>query len=102
MGYANIIPWGISFISVLIALVSLIRTGKKDLKENVQEFDGIKEGLIKANMKLDQVCATTNETRTDIKSLNHDLVDIERRVTIVERDLKTAFSRIAELEDDGK
>lgn len=67
------------------------------MQKEESRFDGIKESLLKANMKLDQVCATTNETRSDIKSLNKDIGDIDRRVTIVERDLKTAFNAIDEL-----
>lgn len=67
------------------------------MQKEESRFDGIKESLLKANMKLDQVCATTNETRSDIKSLNKDIGDIDRRVTIVERDMKTAFNAIDEL-----
>ena len=58
---------------------------------------GINESLLKVNMKLDQVCSTTNETRTDIKSLNKDMNNLSVRVSILERDLKTAFSQIDEL-----
>ena len=84
------IPWLISAGSLLIALLSFVRNTHKD-------DISLKEGILKANMKLDQVCATTNETRSDIKSLNRDLKDVETRVTILERDLKTAFTEIHEL-----
>lgn len=101
MGYSQWIPWGISLISVLIALASFLRTGKKDNKEDIQKeeakFDGIKEGLLKANMKLDTVCATTNETRSDIKSMTKDLIAMDRRVTVIEQDMKTVFSTLDEL-----
>lgn len=101
MDYSNLIPWGISFLSLLIAGLTFVRNGRKDSREDIKKtesrFDGIKESLLKANIKLDQVCATTNETRSDIKSLNKDLTDIDRRVTIIERDMKTAFNAIDEL-----
>lgn len=83
------IPWMISAFMAVLALITLIRTMSKDKNT---ELDGIKESLLKANMKLDQVCATTNETRSDIKSLNKDLSDIDRRVTVLERDVKTLFN----------
>lgn len=104
MSIAQIIPWSIAFVSLVIAVLSYFRTGNKDKKEELTEemlkFDGLKESLIKANMKLDQVCATTNETRTDIKSLNNSLTEIDKRVCVLERDLKTAFTRIDELKGD--
>lgn len=104
MDASNIIPWGIAFVSLVIAILSYFRTGNKDKKQEITEemlkFDGLKESLIKVNMKLDQVCATTNETRTDIKSLNNSLTEIDKRVCVLERDLKTAFTRIDELKGD--
>ena len=106
MYYTNIIPWTISLISLIVVILTFVRNGKKDDKENIEKedakFDGIKEGLIKANMKLDQVCATTNETRSDIKSLNKDIIAIDKRVSVVERDLKTAFNQIDELKGKVK
>ena len=103
MQYTNLIPYTISFLSLLIAFVTLMRNGKKDEKTDMKEeearLDGIKEGVLKANIKLDSVCATTNETRMDIKALNKDLSAIDKRVTAIERDVKTAFNEIAELKE---
>lgn len=90
------IPWIISGASLLIAFLTYTRNGNKDSRT---ELDGIKESILKANMKLDQVCATTNETRTDIKTLNRDLKSIETRVSVVEESLKTAFMRIDEIKE---
>lgn len=103
MNYWNLIPWSISAIAMLIAALSFLRTGNRDRKHDILEddakLDGIKESLLKANMKLDQVCATTNETRTDIKALNKDLAALEKEVVVLKRDLETAFVRIDELRD---
>ena len=101
MVYQNIIPWSISLISLIIAWLSFSHNRDKDktnlLKEDDQKFDGIEKGLIKANMKLDQVCSTTTETRADIKSLYADLKNMDTRVVVLERDMKTAFNAISEL-----
>lgn len=95
------VPWSLTLISLIIAYKSMLHNFQKDDRESLKEddlkFDGIKEGLLKANLKLDQVCTTTSETRTDIKSLNADLKAMDKRMTIVERDLKTAFNMIEEL-----
>lgn len=97
------IPWSISGISLLFVILTFVRTWKKDGKaEDAEEnakFDSIKEGLVKANMKLDQVCATTTELRSDVKSMNHELKQYSERLIIVERDLKTAFRQIDDLRD---
>lgn len=92
--WTQAIPW---IISALLLILNFYNTKSSESEKEDTKFDGLKESLLKANMKLDQVCATTNETRADIKSLNNDLNGIDRRVAIVERDLKTAFNRIDEL-----
>ncbi len=101
----NWIPWLISGASLIIVFLTYLRTGRKDEKqedkESTQIIHGIKEGLLKANMKLDQVCATTNETRTDIKALNNDLQRLDKRVCLVENKLETAFKQIDELKESN-
>ena len=99
----NLIPWSISIIALVITIVTFVINRKKDLKseqkDESSQFEGIREGLIKANIKLDQVCAVTNETRTDIKALNKDIVELDKRMSVIERDVQTAFKRIDELRD---
>jgi len=97
----NYIPWIISFCSLIVAILSLAHTTNKDknteIREDTEKFDSIEKSLLKANIKLDTVCSTTTETRADIKSLNADLKNMDTRVVILERDMKTAFDSIAEL-----
>ena len=97
----KIIPWTISFVSLIILIITFFKNGNKEQKEDIKQedtkFTDIEKSLLKANLKLDQLCATTSETRTDIKSLNKDLNSLSGRVTVVERDLKTAFEKIEEL-----
>jgi len=104
MGLTNIVPWTISILSLLFVILTFIRNGKKDEREQDEKesskFNGIKESLLKANLKLDQVCATTNETRSDIKAMNNQIQTLDKELTIVKRDLKTAFRRIDEIRKD--
>ena len=97
----KIIPWTISFVSLIILIITFFKNGNKEQKEDIKQedtkFTDIEKSLLKANLKLDQLCATTSETRTDIKSLNKDLNSLSGRVTVVERDLKNAFEKIDEL-----
>ena len=86
-------------VSIVNFFIANIRQAKQNSADAEHELASLREGILKANMKLDTVCATTNETRTDIKSLNSQLTDVDKRVTVVERDLKTAFLRIDELKE---
>lgn len=101
MNAVSIIPMIISGVSLLFVILTFARNGSKDSRDNARnedaKFEGIKESLLKVNLKLDQVCTTTNETRTDVKSLSKDMSDLDRRVTIIERDLKTVFTQVDEL-----
>lgn len=105
MNYWNLIPWSISLISLIIAGLSFLHNSSKDntasIREDDLKFDRIKECLLKANMKLDQVCSTTTETRSDIKSMNKEIKDVGTRVIILERDMKTAFAEIDKLKKGG-
>ena len=97
------IPWTISGISLLFAVFTYVRNIIKDNKQNTAEdaakMDIINQGLIKANMKLDQTCQALTELRLDVRSLSSSLNEMDRRVTILERDVKTAFNRIDELKE---
>lgn len=103
MNAISIISISFSGVMLVISVINLVLARKKDIvsttTEDERELASLREGIFKANMKLDQVCATTNETRTDIKSLNNSINEIDKRVIVVERDLKTAFMRIDELRD---
>ena len=97
------VPWLFSFCSLIVAILSLAHTKSKDrsteIREDTEKFDSIEKSLLKANIKLDTVCSTTTETRADIKSLNTDLKNMDTRVVVLERDMKTAFNAIEELKE---
>lgn len=90
-----------SIISICIACGSLIfvvinyGTGRHDKSDS--ENEEIKTSLIKCNMKLDQLCATTNAIQTDIKAMQNRMNDVEKNVSVMQRDLQTAFLRIDEI-----
>lgn len=102
----SFIPWIISGIATLFAILTYTRNGHrddiKDRAERMAKMENLAEALIKANLKLDTVCATTNETRADIKALSNSIVAIDKRLSVVENDLKTAFLRIDELRETIK
>ena len=95
MDITQAIPWIISGLMLLFSILTYSRNGR-------EKNEAVKESLLKANMKLDQVCATTNETRTDIKSLNKDMTDINTRISVLENGLKAALDDIKELKEEKK
>lgn len=98
------IPWVISGIACLFAILTYARAGQKDIIKDKAEqnarLESLSEGLIKANIKLDTVCSTTTETRADIKALKSDYTMLDKRLSVMENDLKTAFMRIDELREE--
>ena len=94
------------YLAILFTAASFWINRRKDIKaeskEESSQLEALRESLLKANIKLDQVCAVTNETRTDIKALNKDIVEMDKRISVIERDVKTAFQRIDELRDQIK
>lgn len=104
--WVYVIPWSLTFIGLIVSIVALARNSRRDSMKDKQEQDmkleALKESLLKANIKLDQVCQTTTETRSDIKALHTSMIEMDKRLSVVENDLKTAFMRIDELREEVK
>lgn len=106
MEWTAFIPWAIALGSLVVAILTFNRNGKKDerneLTEELQKISDINTSLLKVNLKLDQVCATTSETRSDIKAMKGDMSKVEKRVTVLEENVKAAWVRIDELKEAVK
>lgn len=103
MNYWNLVPWSISLVCLIIAVLTYLWNTNKDKKSEIKEEDltinGLEKGILKANMKLDQVCATTNETRSDIKALSFNLSEIDKRLCVVENEVKELKKKVGDLHD---
>ena len=99
------IDWSIivSAFMLVISVVNLViaqrRNLKGDTKEDELEKNSLREGIFKANMKLDMVCNTTTDIKTDIKAMDSKLEEHGKQIAVISRDLETAFMRIDELRD---
>ena len=89
----------IAVVGFLFTVYNFYASRKKEALESNQRLEEIRESLLKCNMKLDQVCATTNETRSDIKFLNTRIQEIDKELSIVKRDLNIAFTQINEIKE---
>lgn len=103
MSPAEIISTVISGIMMVVGVTTFIvaqsRTGKKEAEEDEREYASLKEGILKANIKLDSVCGTMNEIRNDVKALTDRVGGLDTRISVVEKDMQTAFMRIDELRE---
>lgn len=80
-----------SVISTLGLIINLILTIRRDNKSNQKEDNSVKEGIIKANLKLDQVCTTTNGMVLQMDKMNEKMNNMalkqenhETRISILE------------------
>ena len=94
----------VSVCMFLIALATFIvngvRNGKNDVKTDEARLNDINQSLLKVNMKLDQVCTTTSEIRTDIKTIQNRQLEHTEQITVLQERINTAFLRIDELRKD--
>ena len=59
-----------SLVSTIGVIINLFLTIKRDNKANQKDDYSLKEGIIKANMKLDQVCSTNNSILVEVDKLS--------------------------------
>lgn len=86
----------ISVASIVFTALNYRRNAKKDDEEHQREKEKQVENRIKMNMKLDQLCSTTNDIRSDTKATIEQIRSLEKRVGLVEQSTKTLHERLDE------
>lgn len=61
----------ITVVLFAISLVNFFSARKNNVAKNV-------ENTVTVNLKLDEICRTTNDIRSDIKSVKNDIKDIQQ------------------------
>lgn len=101
MVWKDIIPWIFSLGMFVIALVTLARNGKKDMKaeyaEESTKIHEIEQSLTRICTKLDALQNTMQETRSDVKAMNGGFQELDKRLSKVESDMNTMWKRYDEL-----
>ncbi len=87
----DLTPW-IPFMSLVFVVLAYFRNLHKDKEEkenkDSDEYAGLVKSILKIDMKLDQVYNTTSETRSDLKMMNTEVVDLKERVTVLEHEIE--------------
>lgn len=68
--------------------ITRLRENKKDTTEDVTEIYSMREGILKANIKLDTVCTITSETRDDVKGLGVVQQKHGERIAALEKEIE--------------
>lgn len=100
-----------AIITAIGVIYSIYRTSKSTSKEDAKKSsDELKEnltGILKANLKLDSLCNSTDEIRMDIRGLNSRIDKLSetqiRHDTIINEiksDIDTTNKRIDKLEEE--
>lgn len=90
----------VAFASLIFVVITFSKNSKKDVKSEMEKeesrFEDLKESIIKVNIKLDGLCTTANETRTDVKTMNKDLMQLQANMTSIEARLTTLEKTVYE------
>jgi len=84
----------LAFLFAVVAVVgtiyNIVTSSKKNTKAEA-------EGIIKANLKLDELCQTTRETRLDIRTLETKIDQIKEKQMEHELRLSNVEKKVEEL-----
>jgi hypothetical protein len=99
----------VTLVNLGMAVMTFVRNRSKDERnmiqetkdrtaESIRESDAKelanKEFQIKTQLKLDQICTTTTETRTDIKAMDTRLDEFDRRLFHAECAIESVSGRL--------
>ena len=101
MEFKDVIPWIFSLGMFIIALVTLARNGKKDMKaeyvEESSKIHEIEQSLTRIDTKLDNLQNTMQDTRKDVKTANSGYQELDKRLSKMETEFNTMWKRYDEL-----
>lgn len=88
-----------SLAAFIVLIVNVIVMIKNNSKSDA-------EGVVKANLKLDQLCRDSGETRLDLKAMKADIekmtkkqIEHDFKLGQIEKDLDGVRDRVAKLEE---
>ena len=88
-------------VNLIFMLLNFGASKKKDFKQDTisseARLNDINQSLIKVNMKLDQVCATTTNIQADIRTMQSKQIEHTEQLVKLEGRVDRAFERIDEL-----
>ena len=86
-------------VGVVTFVISRIREGKKDIEDENKDKEDMKSSLLELSYLTKTINQTTNDIKTDVKSLSSTMNEIDKRVLKLESEQATMWRRIDEVKD---
>lgn len=106
MSPENVITLVISGTMLILSSVTFIintaRNSKKDTVASENRLNEINQSLLKVNLKLDQVCNTTADIKTEVRTMQNKQIEHTEQIAKMEQNIATAYIRIDELREQIK
>lgn len=99
---ALIISGVMLLLSVVTFIINSVRTSKRDVVASESRLNEINQSLLKVNLKLDQVCNTTADIKTEVRTMQNKQIEHTEQIAKMEQNIATAFIRIDEIRDQVK
>lgn len=92
MSAASIIGLCFSGFVLLCSVLTVIFTNRRNLKKDTQEdtekMSELSVGIMKANIKLEQICSTTTQTQSDVRQMSEVISKHGERILSLEKDVE--------------
>jgi peptidoglycan hydrolase CwlO-like protein len=92
MNAVSIIGLIFSGFVLLCSVITIIFTNRRNLKKDTQEdtekMSELSVGIMKANIKLEQICSTTTQTQSDVRQMSEVISKHGERILSLEKDVE--------------
>lgn len=103
MNPITIISLIVSCIMMMVGVSTFIITQARNQKTDIEKENSIKDemksSLLELNLLTQNINATTNDIKADVKTLTGNVNDINTRVVLLEREQKEMWRRIGEVKE---
>lgn len=90
-----VVAIGSMVISLVLMIFTIITFGSNRRRES----DAFKEGNVKINVKLDQICQSLTEMRVEQKGLTNRITELDKEISVIKEKIRTCFTAIDELKN---
>lgn len=80
--------------SVLTIIFTSRRNLKRDTQEDTEKMSELSVGIMKANIKLEQICSTTTQTQSDVRQMSEVISKHAERILSLEKDVELLKRRL--------
>lgn len=103
MNAVSIISVCFGGISLIVSFVLFVRTLSRDktetLEAQAEKNDKINAQLLELNIMSKNINQNVSDIKSDVKALNTNVNEVEKRVTIIEKEQATMWRRYDELKE---